>query len=209
MRKSIVMMDVCGSSAMWKSDPKRMSKMLDRLFAHVTRLVSEHKGVLIKTIGDAFMVAFDDVMQALKFALAFQTSKNTLPTMRIGIAHGPVMTKRWPLQGCNRIIDYFGNTVNVASRLESELSAPGGIAVTPVSAEVMMRILRSLPDGAIEHVKAVDYWEKQCDHAGLQGLRRSARVAPYSLSFSLSCRPTKQLKNVKPFKALSIVLKRD
>jgi class 3 adenylate cyclase len=208
MSKSIVMMDVCGSSAMWKSDAQRMSKVLDKLFAHVTRLVAEHKGVLIKTIGDAFMIAFDDVMRALRFALAFQTSRHTLPLMRIGIAHGPVMTKRWPLQGCDRIIDYFGNTVNVASRLESELSAPGGIAVTPVSAEVM-EILRSLPGGAIEHVKAVDYWEKQCDHAGLQGLRRSARVAPYSLSFSLSCRPTKQLKNVKPFKALSIMMKRD
>jgi class 3 adenylate cyclase len=124
--------------------------------------------------------------------------------VRIGIAHGPVRTKRWPIEGCERgVVDYFGNTVNVASRLESHLSARGGLAVTPVTHDVM-GILNEQPEGAVARVTAVEYRAPgdPCDNERMRGLQRSARAIP----FSMSCRSTAHLKNVKPFKALAVAL---
>lgn len=216
MKKTIMMMDVCGSSAMWRQDSARMSRHLDKLFEHVSRMVDAHECMLVKTIGDAFMLAFDEVGTAMRFALEFQTTWQKMQPgkalqLRIGIAQGPVMTKRWPIQGCEKIVDYFGNTVNVASRLESHLSVPGGVAVTPITKQVM-DILLEQGDGVIKRVKAVDYRDKDagisCNHQEVLHLKRSARLisVPFSFTFSFSCKSTAHLKNVRPFKALSVIL---
>lgn len=216
-RKAIVMMDVKGSSALWAEDAARMSRNLDKLYGTVSALVKSHKGVMIKTIGDAFMLAFDTVEAALRMALEFQlawrrTAAGKVLVMRIGIAHGQVRTKNWAVQGCKNMTDYFGNTVNVASRLESHLCPPGGIAITPANEDIMNILWEhNGPESQIqnknhiEHIKVVDYRDEgstgeRCNYHGLLGLKRSARCIP----FSMSCRSTLHLKNVKPFKALSV-----
>lgn len=81
---------MCGSSKLWRQYPTKMSAHLDALFAHVQRATKTAGGVLIKTIGDAFMVAFDALTPAVCFALSFQlswrqTSHGKLLRMRVGV----------------------------------------------------------------------------------------------------------------------------
>ena len=206
--KAIVMMDVCGSSKLWRRHPAKMSAHLDALFAHVQRRVKASDGVLVKTIGDAFMVAFDTLTTAVCFAVDFQISwrqtvQGKLLRMRVGVAEGPVLIKSWPVQGCHGMVDYFGSTVNIASRLESHVSEQGGVAFAPGTPEVVAAVLdaSTLPH-TIKHIEAVEFRDggKRC--GAKEGLRNSARLVP----FSMSCHNTARLKHVPPFTAVAIRL---
>ena len=54
--------------------------------------------------------------------------------LRIGICQGPVMESKIKIQG-KELIDYLGNTVNTASRMESKVSKEGGFAFASLSKE--------------------------------------------------------------------------
>eukprot|EP01061_Rhynchopus_euleeides_P001263 TRINITY_DN1089_c0_g1_i7.p1 TRINITY_DN1089_c0_g1~~TRINITY_DN1089_c0_g1_i7.p1 ORF type:complete len:521 (+),score=144.37 TRINITY_DN1089_c0_g1_i7:56-1564(+) len=93
----------------------------------------DHEGYEVKTIGDAFMVSFNDPASALGFALAVQSRlmKRKWPpalelpeagmVVRIGINYGPTIAEENPVTGR---VDYRGGTVNLASRVEAK--AKGG-----------------------------------------------------------------------------------
>jgi len=51
--------------------------------------------------------------------------------LRVGICEGPMQEKIYILQDA-KLRDYFGNVVNVASRMESKVSDPEGIAFSSV-----------------------------------------------------------------------------
>jgi adenylate cyclase len=91
--------------------------------------VAEHRGRLVKTTGDGFLVEFSSVVDALRCATEVQAvmaERNTaIQTdnrieFRIGINVGDVVVEDG---------DIFGDGVNVAARLEG-LAEPGGICVS-------------------------------------------------------------------------------
>ena len=103
----------------------------------------ENGGYEVKTVGDAFMIAFDGVAEAVNCGLAMQVALfdtewpsalldvpickadrhwNGL-TIRVGVNTGPVSFVTSELT--NRV-DYFGHTVNVAARLENTCP-PGAV----------------------------------------------------------------------------------
>ena len=83
----------------------------------------DHGGRIIKTIGDEVLFVADDAVTAAEIALVMTArgadEDDPFPSVRAGVAHGPVVS---------RLGDVFGATVNIASRLTS-VARPGSVLV--------------------------------------------------------------------------------
>jgi adenylate cyclase len=120
--------------------PKQLIELLNQVFSGFDRLAEKHGLEKIKTIGDSYMVvgglptprhdhaeAVAEMALDIKTALAGQTLAGEPLEVRIGIHTGPVVagvigTKKF-------IYDLWGDTVNIASRMETH-GVHGQIQVT-------------------------------------------------------------------------------
>jgi adenylate cyclase len=105
--------------------PEALVLTLDSVFSSFDILVERHGVEKIKTIGDAYMaVAEDDPAALCGLALAmrdaleaYNQDNGTRLAMRIGVHAGPAVAG---VLGTKRFLyDVWGDTVNVASRIES------------------------------------------------------------------------------------------
>jgi class 3 adenylate cyclase len=125
--QTILFTDLVGSTAMYaeRGDPAAFVEV-KRHFTEVFALIRSHRGALVKTIGDAAMGAFCDPLDAVRAAHAIQLAFG--PTggvrLRVSIHSGPCLAVK-----LNADIDYFGNTVNLAAKLQA-LADAGEIAVS-------------------------------------------------------------------------------
>lgn len=115
--------------------------------------VTQHRGRVVKLIGDGTLVEFLSVVDAVNCALAIQRTikqqgkpgDNTI-VLRIGINLGDVIIDR---------DDIYGDGVNVAARLEP-LAEPGGVCVSTVVHEsIGNRINAVFEDGGEITVKNI------------------------------------------------------
>jgi PAS domain S-box-containing protein len=121
--------------------PTELVDLLNRIFSNFDELAASFGLEKIKTIGDAYMVAsglplpkedhaeaIADMALAMQIAVeSFQTELGDNFQIRIGINTGAVVAG---VIGVNKFIyDLWGDTVNVASRMEST-GEPGHIQVT-------------------------------------------------------------------------------
>ena len=107
---AIVFTDVVGSTALGHEvGDAEMNDVRRANFAQGQKLLGQHNGREIKTIGDSFMVAFKSVEETLDFALALQ-SKPGHPKIQVraGIHVGVMQVEG---------NDVFGGTVNFAARV--------------------------------------------------------------------------------------------
>ena len=91
-------------------------------------LAAAHGGRLVKQLGDGVMLAFPGRRPAMEAAVELRAAAaagTPLPPLHIGISSGPVI---------ERDGDYFGRTVNLASRL-SGVAGPGEIVIDAMTAE--------------------------------------------------------------------------
>ncbi|MEO0759886.1 MAG: adenylate/guanylate cyclase domain-containing protein [Cyanobacteria bacterium J06648_16] len=121
--------------------PQKLVSLLNGIFSAFDQLCEKHDLEKIKTIGDAYMVVGglpvareDHAKAVVDFALDMQRAIATFNQdtgesfrIRIGINSGPVVagvigTKKF-------IYDLWGDTVNIASRMESH-GTPGSIQIT-------------------------------------------------------------------------------
>ncbi len=127
---TILFADVVGYSRMMASDESAtlaaLRSVREELFEPKT---AEHKGRLVKLLGDGTLLEFSSVVDAMRFAIELQQSlarrNNALPenaqiSYRIAINIGDVLVEG---------DDLYGDGVNIAARLE-KLAEPGGICVT-------------------------------------------------------------------------------
>jgi adenylate cyclase len=138
---TVVFLDVVGFTP-WASrtEPARVVALLDDLFSRLDGLAAEHGIEKIKTVGDAYMAAagapeprHDHAVGAIEFARAaisevaeWRRANDLALEVRIGIASGPVVGG---IIGQRRILfDLWGETVNLAARLEST-GVPGRVQV--------------------------------------------------------------------------------
>jgi len=136
---SIVFTDVVGSSDMWADDPNSMFKQLEGHHKLVDQLAGKNKGWIVKTIGDAFMVYFepseDSLYNAMKFSKEIILNEKNY-NLRVGVCSGPMDEKTYRLQNVD-LRDFYGNSVNTASRMESKVSEKGGTiafcSINPIS----------------------------------------------------------------------------
>jgi len=96
-----------------------LAQGLNRL---VQRAVTERRGRPIKWLGDGVMLYFEQPAQAVDAAIELVDAvvENGLPPAHIGIESGPVLFQEG---------DYFGATVNVASRI-AEYARPREVLVS-------------------------------------------------------------------------------
>jgi class 3 adenylate cyclase len=115
--------------------PDALVLVLNDIFSAFDELVERHALEKIKTIGDAYMVVSDQRLDSLaQFALdmgealrRYNRANGTALGMRIGIHAGPAVAG---VIGVKRFLyDVWGDTVNIASRMEST-GATGEIQVT-------------------------------------------------------------------------------
>ncbi len=114
-----------------QNEPKVVVGMLNRIFSRLDLIAQKHGLEKIKTIGDAYMAvaglptARSDHAEAIAhFALElfdeikrFQNTFDSPLTIRVGIDTGPVIAG---IIGRDKFIyDLWGDTVNIASRMES------------------------------------------------------------------------------------------
>jgi adenylate cyclase len=96
--------------------------LAERLGTLVRRSSQEHGGQPVKWLGDGVMFYFPDPGQSVLSALDMVegVSKHALPPAHVGIHAGPVVFQEG---------DYFGRTVNTASRI-AEYARPGEVLVS-------------------------------------------------------------------------------
>jgi adenylate cyclase len=127
---AILAADVAGFSRLMGQDEEGTLARLKALRRDVCDgAIAAHRGRIVKTTGDGFLVEFPSVVDALRCALGVQAAmgerNRDTPTpqrieFRIGINLGDVI-----IDGG----DVYGDGVNIAARLEA-LAAPGGICVS-------------------------------------------------------------------------------
>ncbi|MFW6281285.1 MAG: adenylate/guanylate cyclase domain-containing protein [bacterium] len=137
VHKTIVFSDIVKSSSKWRDNPKEMIEVIENFTSVVDAKLNIYDGLTIKTIGDAFMFAFDSLKEAIHFAIDIQEYLLENPyeisgeklLLRIGICAGDVYEATSVIQNEN-LKDYLGNTVNTASRIESKVCEEGDVAFT-------------------------------------------------------------------------------
>lgn len=136
---TILFADVVGFTQMSTTmEPEQLVDLLEDLFTRMDQIAIKHGCERIKTIGDSYMAACgladatsDHAERICRTALAFLDESCELPLspsqLRIGIHTGPVVAG--VMSGSKLSYDIWGDTVNVASRMENH-SAPGRILCT-------------------------------------------------------------------------------
>lgn len=139
---SVLFADLKGFVTLAKSlGPQRTVALLNELTHRFDRLAAEHGVEKVKTIGDAYMAvagvpqpAADHALRMARMSLAMLQVANEVGgtwkvalAMRVGIASGPVMAG---VIGAARLsYDVWGDTVNLAARLENQ-SVAGRVLIS-------------------------------------------------------------------------------
>ena len=138
-------------------------------FDVVLGVVERHGGTLIKTIGDAVMAAFVDDLAAVAASLemlqAFEKFRREVPNgsrthLKLGVFRGPSY-----LVTANGVLDYFGQTVNIAARLQAQ-AASGELVIEAALADLAVQEGR-LPAAAV----------RERYRASLKGVTQEIEVA--------------------------------
>ncbi len=142
----ILFSDLKGSTAMYRvqGDAPSYRAVRDH-FTWMRCLLDRHEGALVKTIGDAVMATFHDPAAALAAACAIQKRAQTDPAglvIKLGLHWGPAIAVN-----ANERLDYFGQTVNLAARLQRE--SEGGDIVLAAAMAADPRVARLLEEPGV------------------------------------------------------------
>ena len=180
---AILAADVVGYSRMMGADEAgTLAALKQHREAVFDPAVAEHKGRVVKLIGDGTLVEFGSVVDAVKCALAIQRAVKALKppnatgiTLRIGVNLGDII-----IDGD----DIYGDGVNVAARLEP-LAQPGGVCISSIVNEsVGNRIDVPFNDGGEVSVKNIARpvrvwkWHPDNDAASPQASAKPAAAEP-------------------------------
>ncbi len=149
---SVFFMDIVGfTTKVEDMSPVEIGVFLNNFFTQMTDIIFNHNGTLDKYIGDAIMAVFgvpidvgNHAEAAISAALDMMAKLNEMNRsqppeerieIRIGINTGKLISGDF---GSPKRLDYtvLGNTVNVASRLESSIAGPNEVVVSEMTYEL-------------------------------------------------------------------------
>ncbi|MFC1529614.1 protein kinase [Gemmatimonadota bacterium] len=154
----VMFTDILGYSAKSSQDELRALQLVHEHNQMLMPLIEEHRGEVVKTIGDAIMGRFNSVIRAVECAVAMQATLKEFNAsrdehdqllIRIGVHAGDVFETGGK--------DLFGHDVNIAARLEP-LAVPGTVVATETvyilaqgKTNLHFRFLGEFPVKNIEH----------------------------------------------------------
>lgn len=145
-----------------------------RHFDYMKKWVSANSGSIVKTMGDAVMAVFHRPEDAIKTAFSvyekLETFNAELPkseriSMKVGIHTGPAI-----VVNSNDKLDYFGRTINLASRIQGKSNGDAFM----VSEELFNN--ESVSSYIEERLASVEFLQ-----AHLKGIDETARLVQISL----------------------------
>ncbi|HUF38873.1 MAG TPA: adenylate/guanylate cyclase domain-containing protein [Anaerolineales bacterium] len=126
--------DIAGSSSLWQSHPQAMRGALAVHDDIVRFAITDHHGTIVKSTGDGFHAAFDQVADAAAAALEAQKNLAAYPWTETGPL--PVRMGLHTGDAEARAGDYYGPAVNKAARIMS-LAGGGQILLSDVSTALL------------------------------------------------------------------------
>jgi class 3 adenylate cyclase len=144
-------------------------KLVQRHFALLAGIVREHRGGIVKTMGDAVMASFNVPVDGTRAAERMLEAADDFNRsgdagagigLKIGLHRGAAVAVK-----ANGALDYFGQTVNIASRVQG-LAGAGEIWIT----DDVMR-----DEAAAAHLRAAGFSAVAKDVA-LKGVGNTIRV---------------------------------
>ena len=135
---ALLFTDVKGSTALYErvGDMKAFS-FVRQHFAVLRDVITNNRGAMVKTIGDAVMASFHEPLDAIRASLDIlaqirhfnETAGEELITLKIGVHVGPCIAVT-----LNDRLDYFGQTVNLAARAQGVAASSETASSTRVPA---------------------------------------------------------------------------
>lgn len=129
--QNVLFTDIVGSTRLYLENGDGAAfQSVRRHFQKIFEVVRTMNGAVVKTIGDAAMAVFADPLQCARAAIALQKGftggEDTGGVLlRISIHTGPCLAVK-----LNSGVDYFGNTVNYAAKLQ-QFAGAREIAFSP------------------------------------------------------------------------------
>ena len=146
---AILAADVVGYSRLIAEDEARTLDALRALRRELFEpLVAEHRGEVVKRMGDGWLVSFGSVVDAAACAIAVQErlAGHYRIKLRIGVHLGDIV---------HEDEDIYGDGVNIAARLQ-EVAEPGGVLISGTAYEsVIGRLDSEFEDAGEQSLKNV------------------------------------------------------
>lgn len=159
---TVVFADIVGFTPIGSAmSPNNLVSILNELFGRFDELAARHGLEKIKTMGDGYLAVAgvplplpDHADRAVRFGLdlertaeALGLERNLPLALRVGIHSGPLVAG---VIGRDKLAyDLWGDTVNVASRMESQ-GLPGRVQITEATAQFLSSEVSLEPRGTIE-----------------------------------------------------------
>ena len=124
---AILFTDIRGSTALYQRiGDLNAYELVQQHFDWLREATVRHGGAVVKTIGDAVMAAYPDAARAVAAALDMRAAAERYNqgqpdrpvALKIGIHHGTAIAVTM-----NDELDYFGQTVNIAARVQATADA--------------------------------------------------------------------------------------
>jgi adenylate cyclase len=140
------------STLMEKDEAGTLASLSSCISGFIEPLIAQHKGRVVKLMGDGILAEFASAIDAVECAIAWQnndekTDREDLIQFRIGVNLGDIIIQN---------DDIFGHGVNIAARLEG-LANPGGICVSEdIYRQVKGKIVTDFADIGKQTLKNVE-----------------------------------------------------
>ncbi len=149
----VLFSDLKGSTAMYRERGDAPSYRIVRdHFARLKRVIDSQSGAVLKTAGDAVMATFVDPANGLAAALDLQREFAQDPealTVKLGLHWGPAIAVN-----ANDSLDYFGQTVNLAARLQGQSQGGDIVIAAELAQDPQIDAQLQSPDIRLEKFKA-------------------------------------------------------
>jgi class 3 adenylate cyclase len=170
-RLALLFTDLQGSTALYEriGDMKAFD-LVRQHFGYLREVIARNSGALVKTVGDQVMASFVDPLDALRAALEMRArigqfnaeSGGDGLALKVGLHQGACLAVT-----LNDRLDYFGQTVNIAARVQA-LAGADEIVLTDDVLSV---------DGASELVDGLDIESSSAELKGVAGEIRIHRLS--------------------------------